>query len=123
MIETVNEFKTIIENVKKDIQNTRFKIMENANYELINLYFRLGKIIDENWKYGNNFVNELSLELKLDFPNMKGLSSRNLSRMRVFYKEYKNMQNLPMSLANLPWSHNYTLIEKVKDIDKRMWYY
>ena len=122
MIETVNEFKTIIENVKKDIQNTRFKIMENANYELINLYFRLGKIIDENWKYGNNFVNELSLELKLDFPNMKGLSSRNLSRMRVFYKEYKNMQNLPMSLANLPWSHNYTLIEKVKDIDKRMWY-
>lgn len=48
MIETVNEFKTIIENVKKDIQNTRFKIMENANYELINLYFRLGKIIDEN---------------------------------------------------------------------------
>ena len=53
---------------------------------------------------------------------MKGLSSRNLSRMRVFYKEYKDMQNLPMSLANLPWSHNYTLIEKVKNIDKRMWY-
>ena len=122
MIETVNEFKTIIENVKKDIQNTRFKIMKNANIELINLYFRLGKIIDENWKYGNNFVNELSLELKLDFPNMKGLSSRNLSRMRVFYKEYKNLQNLPMTLANLPWSHNYTLIEKVKNIDKRMWY-
>lgn len=122
MIETVNEFKAIIENLKKDIQNTRFKIIENANFELINLYFRLGKIIDENWKYGNNFVNELSLELKIDFPNMKGLSSRNLSRMRVFYKEYKDMQNLPMSLANLPWSHNYTLIEKVKDIDKRMWY-
>ena len=122
MIETVNEFKTIIENVKKDIQNTRFKIMENANFELINLYFRLGKIIDENWKYGNNFVNKLSLELKIDFPNMKGLSSRNLRRMRIFYNEYKNIQNWPMPLANLPWSHNYTLIEKVKNLDKRMWY-
>ena len=122
MIETVNDFKTIIENAKKDIKSTRFKIIENANYELINLYFRLGKIIDENWKYGNNFVNELSLELKLEFPNMKGLSSRNLSRMRVFYKEYKNMQNLPVSLANLPWTHNYTLIEKVKDRKKRLWY-
>lgn len=112
----------IINNIKNDIKSTRFKIIENANFELINLYFRLGKIIDENWKYGNNFVNELSLELKLEFPNMKGLSSRNLSRMRVFYKEYKNMQNLPVPLANLPWTHNYTLIEKVKDRKKRLWY-
>ena len=53
---------------------------------------------------------------------MKGLSPRNLSRMRVFYKEYKDLQNLPTSLANLPWSHNYTLIEKVKDLNKRFWY-
>ena len=122
MIETINDFKCIVENIKNDIKNTRFKIVKNANFELINLYFRLGKIIDENWKYGNNFVNELSLELKSDFPNMKGLSSRNLRRMRIFYNEYKKMQNWPTSLANLPWSHNYTLIEKVKDINKRMWY-
>lgn len=122
MIEIVNDFKCIIENIKKDIKNTRFKIIENANIELINLYFRLGKIIYENSKYGNNFINELSIELKLEFPNMKGLSSRNLSRMRVFYKEYKDMKNLPVPLANLPWTHNYTLIEKVKELDKRKWY-
>lgn len=53
---------------------------------------------------------------------MKGLSPRNLRRMRIFYNEYKDIQNWPTTLANLPWSHNYTLIEKVKDIDKRMWY-
>lgn len=122
MIETVNDFKIIIENIKKDIKSTRFKIIENANFELLNLYFRLGKVIDKNWKYGNNFVNELSIELKLEFPNMKGISPRNLSRMRVFYKEYKEMQNLPVPLANLPWTHNYTLIEKVKDRKKRLWY-
>lgn len=122
MLETINDFKCIFENIKHDIRSTRFRIKENANSELINLYFRLGKIIDNNWKYGNSFVNELSIELKLEFPDMKGLSPRNLSRMRVFYNEYKDLGNLPMALANLPWSHNYTLIEKVKDIDKRMWY-
>ena len=53
---------------------------------------------------------------------MKGLSPRNLRRMRIFYNEYKDIQNWPMLLANLPWSHNYTLIEKIKDKKIRMWY-
>lgn len=118
MIETINDYKYIFESIKNDIKNTRFKIIENANIELINLYFRFGKIIDDNWKYGNNFINELSIELKLEFPDMKGLSPRNLRRMRIFYNEYKDIQNWPVPLANLPWTHNYTLIEKVKDKDR-----
>ena len=122
MIETINDFKNIIENIKNDIKGTRFKIIENANKELLYLYFRLGKIIDENSKYGNNFINELSIELKLEFPNMKGISPRNLSRMRVFYREYQDISILPVVLAKLPWTHNYTLIEKVKDKTKRIWY-
>ena len=116
------EFKEIFNNIKNDIRDTRYHVISNANKELLNLYFRLGKIIEENSFYGNNFINELSLELKLEFPNMKGLSSRNLARMRSFYKEYKDLSNLPVPLANLPWTHNYTLIEKLKDRDKRLWY-
>lgn len=84
MIETITNFKKVVENIKNDIKITRFKIIENANLELLNLYLRLGKIIDENSKSGSNFINELSIELKLEFPNMKGISPRNLSRMRVF---------------------------------------
>lgn len=122
MTEEINDFKATIENIKKDIENTRFKIIENSNFELINLYFRLGKMIEKNWKYGNQFIEKLSIELKLSFPNMKGFSPRNLRRMRIFYNEYKDVSNWPMPLANLPWSHNYTLIEKTKDIDKRLWY-
>lgn len=121
MTETITNFRYIVENIKNDIKITRFKIIENANLELLDLYLRLGKTINENSKYGSNFINELSIELKLEFPNMRGISPRNLSRMRVFYREYKNINNLPVPLANLPWTHNYTLIEKVKEIDKRKW--
>ena len=117
-----HSFKCIMDNIKNDIKSTRFRIIENANRELLNLYFRLGKIIDENWKYGNSFVDQLSIGLKQEFPEMRGLSPRNLRRMRIFYNEYKDIENWPMTLANLPWSHNYTLIEKVKDIKKRLWY-
>ena len=45
-----SDFKELIRNVKEDILSTRYKIMENANLELLNLYCRLGKIISENIK-------------------------------------------------------------------------
>lgn len=116
------DFKKLILSVKNDILSTQYKVMENANHELINLYFRLGKIISENVKYGNNFIDKVSVSLKLEFPNMNGLSKRNLSRMKTFYEEYKDLPILPTPLAKLPWSHNYLLIEKIKDFDTRIWY-
>lgn len=117
-----NDFKELIQNVKNDILSTRYKIMENANLELLNLYFRLGKIISENIKYGNNFIDNIATFLKLEFPNMKGFSKRNLSRMKAFYEEYKDFGILPPVVAKLPWTHNYLLIEKIKDIETRLWY-
>lgn len=116
------EFIKIINNIKKDVINTRNKIMYSANRELINMYFRMGKNISENSKYGSNFVTILSKELKLDFPNSTGFSERNLWRMKNFYEQYKVFSILPPAVAELPWTHNYILLEKVKDRDKRLWY-
>lgn len=96
--------------------------MENANLELLNLYFRLGKIISKNIKYGNNFIDDISIALKLEFPDMNGFSKRNLYRMKSFYEQYKEFEKLPPVVAKLPWSHNYLLIEKIKDINIRFWY-
>ena len=52
-----------IEKIKKDIVSTRNKILTDANKELINMYFRIGKLISENQKYGSNFINLLSLHI------------------------------------------------------------
>lgn len=114
--------KYIIDKIKDDIRITQRRVVSNANLELIMLYFRIGKFIYDNNSYGKNFINILALELKVAFPKMRGFSSRNLSRMYLFYKEYKDIVNLPTVLANLPWSYNYSLIEKVKDFEKRLWY-
>lgn len=86
------------------------------------MYFRIGKIIYENAKYGNGFIDELSKHLKLEFPDADGYSPRNLARIRKFYVTYGDLSNLPPAVANLPWTHNIILIEKVKDLDKRVWY-
>lgn len=113
---------SVLERIKADIVQTKAGILASANKELIAMYFRIGKIIDENSKYGNAFINELAKHLRLEFPNANGYSPRNLARMRKFYVEYKNLSNLPPAVANLPWTHNYILIEKLSDLEKRIWY-
>lgn len=42
--------------------------------------------------------------------------------MKTSYEEYKYFEILPPVVAKLPWTHNYVLIEKVKDINIRLWY-
>lgn len=116
------DFKDLILYVKEDILKTRFEVQTNANIELINLYFRIGKIISENAQYGNKFIQDFSTSLKLEFPTSTGFSTRNLSRMKKFYEEYKDLSVLPMALAKLPWSHNTLLLDKVKELNVREWY-
>lgn len=43
-----NEMIVTISNIKQDVLNSRNRIAYNANRELINLYFRIGKIINQN---------------------------------------------------------------------------
>lgn len=116
------EFKDLVLFAKEDILKTRFKVQENANMELIRLYFRLGKIVSDNARYGNRFIADFSVALKLEFPDSTGFSTRNLSRMKKFYEEYKDLSNLPTALAKLPWSHNNLLLDKIKDLQVREWY-
>ena len=116
------EFKDLVSFVKQDILKTRFQVQENANIELIKLYFRIGKIISENAKYGSKFIQDFSTSLKLEFPNTAGFSQRNLSRMKKFYEEYKDLSNLPPAVAKLPWTHNCILLDKIKDDKIRNWY-
>lgn len=57
------EFKDLILQAKEDILATRYNVMQYANSELIMLYFRLGKIVSENTKYGNKFIQIFQLLL------------------------------------------------------------
>lgn len=116
------DFKEIINNIKDEIRITQIKTMLQVNSNLIMLYYRLGKIIDENSKYGNKFIEETALELKLDFPNIKGFSARNLRGMKLFYQEYRDDPIWQQLVAKLPWGHNLLLIGKIKDKNIRRMY-
>lgn len=117
-----NSFKEITNNIKNMVNKTQLDIMLDANSKLINLYYNIGKTISDNSAWGNKFIDNLALELKLAFPNLKGFSVRNLKYMKKFYNEYKDDYEFVQLVAQLPWTHNIILIEKVKDKTIRKWY-
>ena len=107
-------FKEICDDIKKDVKDTQLEIMINANTNLVNLYYRIGKALEENSKWGNKFIDNVAIELKNTFSNLKGFSIRNLKYMKTFYNEYKDDAEFVHLGAQLPWKHNITLIQKVK---------
>lgn len=83
------------------------------------MYFRLGKILNDNYKYGNKFIDEVSKDLKIEFPNSTGFSVRNLKYMKKFYLEYKDDELMQQLVAQVPWRHNIVLMKKIKEEEKR----
>ena len=113
------DFKETITIIKDEIRKTQIKTIQEVNSNLIMLYFRLGKIVAENKSYGSNFTKQVSVELKLTFPNMQGFSERNIRAMKLFYEEYASDEKWQQLVAKLPWGHNLLLIEKVKNKEIR----
>ena len=115
-------FQEVADIIKSAITNTQLEIMNDANKKLVNLYYNIGKTLEENSNWGNKFIDNVAMELKISFPNLKGFSVRNLKYMKSFYNEYKDDDEFVQLVAQLPWKHNITLMQKVKDKEIRKWY-
>ena len=116
------EFKNIVEEIKQQINSTRYEIFKNANMNLLKLYYNIGKIINENSSWGNKFIENLAADIKLSFPNAKGYSVRNLKYMSKFASTYPDEQFVQTVSAQIPWSHNVAILDKVKGEKQREWY-
>lgn len=118
----ISRYKEIFENIKQEVLKSQYKAMQVVNTEMIYMYWNIGKIISANIKWGNKFVDSLSIDLKNEFPTIQGFSVRNLRNMRKFYEEYPSIEILQTMSAKLTWSHNILLINKIKDMEIRKWY-
>lgn len=117
-----NQYKEIFESIKNEIMSSQYKAMQAVNQEMIFMYWHIGKIILENSEWGNKFIDNLSIDLKLEFPNIKGFSIRNLKYMRKIAEEYPDFKFVQEVLAQITWYHNVILMDKVKNIEVRNWY-
>lgn len=85
----------------------------------------MGKKISERMKsegWGSKVIDRLATDLHRSFPNMKGLSPRNLRYMRTFAETYKDELFLQQAVAKLPWGHNVRILDYVRDPAEREFY-
>lgn len=117
-----NEYREIFETVKNQILKSQYKAMQAVNKELIFMYWHIGKIILENAEWGNKFIDNLSIDLKMEFPEITGFSVRNLKYMRKIAQEYPDFEFVQQVVAQIPWGHNLVLLDKIKNFEVRKWY-
>lgn len=70
---------------------SQYKAIQIVNKELIFMYWHIGKIIVDNSKWGNKFIDNLSMDLKLEFPNITGFSIRNLKYMKKLQRSIQTL--------------------------------
>lgn len=123
LIKNDDEFNSFFNNIKDLVMNSRNKVYQTVNTEMLNLYWNIGKAImeiqqgDERASYGDAVLEKLSRKLTNEFG--KGFSKRNLERMRKFYICFPIATTLSSQLS---WSHYLELI-KIDEEDKRNFYF
>ncbi|MDZ7900874.1 MAG: PDDEXK nuclease domain-containing protein [Arcicella sp.] len=124
------EYKKWIIEVKSKIRSAQIKATITVNRALIEFYWDLGKMITEKQTvWGSQFLNKLSQDLKHEFPDMEGLSVRNLKYTRQFYQFYNltsNQQSIEefgqQLVAQIPWGHNILIFSKAKSLNEARFY-
>jgi len=122
------DFPKFLGELKTRIAAARTRAALAVNGELIKLYWEIGhEILDreqhESW--GAKVIDRLATDLRREFPDMTGLSLRNLRYMRAFARAWPAEDRsaiVQQPVAQLPWGHNTLLLDKLDEPIERLWY-
>jgi predicted nuclease of restriction endonuclease-like (RecB) superfamily len=119
------EYQELLIGLKQRIRTSQIRAALAVNRELILLYWQIGREIllrqsQQGW--GAKVIDRLSQDLRAEFPELKGLSGRNLKYMRAFAEAYSEDEFVQQLVAQIPWGHNVVLLDRVKDDNARLWY-
>ena len=88
-----------------------------TNPIVIEAYWHTGKIIlarQQEAAWGAKVIDRLAADLREAFPDMGGLSSRNLLAMKIFAREFPAAPIAQQPVAQLPWGHVLQIMQRSK---------
>ncbi|MBR4837135.1 MAG: DUF1016 family protein [Bacteroidales bacterium] len=130
--EFVRDGKLIVESnyldwlgeIKHQIHEAQYEAMKAVNTTIIKLYWEIGRSIAEKQAegWGKSVVEQLSKDIQIEFPEIKGFGSRNLWYMMQFYVEYQGDEKLQPLVAEISWAKHLVIMTKCKDSLERQFY-
>lgn len=136
-----DEYRDWIVSIKSRVQASQIKAAVAINYAMLELYWFLGEQIverQETAKWGDGFLEQMSRDLLVEFPKMKGFSYRNLRSIRQWFRFWSTPDAIgPQAVAKtdssqksivqqlvaqIPWGHNSVLLEKLSDPADALFY-
>lgn len=92
---TSKEYINWLGEIKERIRSSQQKAALAVNRELLDLYWFLGEALaNKATDWGDKFIDNLARDLKVEFPDMKGFSKRNLEYMRRWYDFYASNEKI-----------------------------
>jgi len=118
-------YAATLQEIKTHLRSARVRAVLTANPIVIEAYWLTGKIIlarQQEAGWGAKVIDRLAADLKEAFPDMGGLSVRNLLAMKVFAREFPDGPIAQQPVAQLPWGHVLQIIQRIKDAAAREFY-
>jgi predicted nuclease of restriction endonuclease-like (RecB) superfamily len=118
-------YATTLQEIKSHLRQARVRAILAANPIVIEAYWHTGKIIlarQQEAAWGAKVIDRLASDLKEAFPEMGGLSSRNLLAMKIFAREFPDGPIAQQPVAQLPWGHLLQIMQRLKDPATRDFY-
>lgn len=120
------DYKQWLLQLKQRIRSTQIKAAVKVNAELIGLYWQLGKEIiskESEVQWGDKLIPQLSKDLLVEFPEIKGFSRSNLYYIKKWFLFYNQdvtiVQQVVVQLQNplvhQPASLNIEIVQQLVD--------
>jgi len=123
------EYKNWISDLKTKVKQAQLKAVITVNQQLLMFYWELGTDIVERQKntaWGEGFLKQLSRDLMVEFPDMKGFSLRNLKYIRQWVLFWSDEFSIGLQavaqLTQIPWGHNQVIITQCKNTTEGLYY-
>jgi predicted nuclease of restriction endonuclease-like (RecB) superfamily len=118
-------YAATLQEIKTHLRSARVRAVLAANPVVIEAYWQTGKIIlarQQEAAWGAKVIDRLAADLQEAFPDMGGLTVRNLLSMKIFAREFPDGPIAKQPVSQLPWGQIIRLMQMVKDPAARDFY-
>ncbi len=111
-------------NIRKNVDYSpmfdAMRVAMSSDIPQMNLYYELGRLICQRTEKGAAV--SAAEYLQRNYPDVPGLSPRNLRRMRDFYRVYEGTPELLDLAMQIGWTQNVVILEADLNTEERRWY-